>query len=204
MLLRSLFLCFFLLSLAEVTAQPVLFSTFLSEFKMCARIELASFGDSAISSTLDGDMYEKFLPSDASDCLCKPADIFWQQGDYMKCDDFVIVMLQRHCPDYQDGNSRWLMENLVTDYMLITLTMTRLAVRGKKKIFLLITLMLAMYLLWRACAERADVSRVIMSIIAALSLIIAALTIKERAGCIIFFPVLIWHGFLLAKLFGAL
>lgn len=90
------------------------------------------------------------------------------------------------------------------DYMLITLTMTRLAVRGKKKIFLLITLMLAMYLLWRACAERADVSRVIMSIIAALSLIIAALTIKERAGCIIFFPVLIWHGFLLAKLFGAL
>lgn len=38
----------------------------------------------------------------------------------MKCEDFVIVMLQRHCPDYQDGNSRWLTENLVTDYMLIT------------------------------------------------------------------------------------
>ena len=120
MLLRSLCLCLFLLSLAEVTAQPVLFSTFLSEFKKCARIELASFGDSVISSTLDGDMYEKFLPSDASDCLCNPADIFWQQGGYMKCEDFVIVMLQRHCPDYQDGNSRWLMENLVTDYMLIT------------------------------------------------------------------------------------
>lgn len=120
MLLRSLFLCFFLLSLTEVTAQPVLFSTFLSEFKKCARIELASFGDSVISSTLDGDMYEKFLPSDASDCLCNPADIFWQQGGYMKCEDFVIVMLQRHCPDYQDGNSRWLMENLLTDYMLIT------------------------------------------------------------------------------------
>ena len=92
------------------------------------------------------------------------------------------------------------------NYVLITLTMTRLAVRGRWKVYLLIIVMLATYLAWRValCALAESFAAALMVLIAALSLVIAVFTVKEGISGIIFFPVLIWHGFLLAKLFGAL
>ncbi len=38
----------------------------------------------------------------------------------MECGGFITVMLKRHCQDYKDGNSQYFIENLVTDYMLVT------------------------------------------------------------------------------------
>lgn len=92
------------------------------------------------------------------------------------------------------------------NYVLITLTMTRLAVRGRWKVYLLIIVMLATYLAWRValCTLAESFAVALMVLIAALSLVIAVFTVKEGISGIIFFPVLLWHGAILLRLFGAL
>lgn len=111
-----------ILHLAHATAQPSAFRTFLSGFKKCSQINLSSFGEKIISDSalIDGDMYARFLPPIQDDCLCEQYNVFWQKGSYMECGGFITVMLKRHCQDYKDGNSQYFIENLVTDYMLVT------------------------------------------------------------------------------------
>lgn len=122
MLLRNIFIFFFLSHLAYAIAQPAAFRTFLSGFKKCTQINIASFGERIISDSvlIDSDMYARFLPPIQDDCLCEQYNVFWQKGSYMERGGFIIVMLKRRCQDYKDGNSQYFIENLVTDYMLVT------------------------------------------------------------------------------------
>lgn len=122
MLLRNIFIFFFLSHLAHATAQPAAFRTFLSGFKKGTQINIASFGEKIISDSvlIDSDMYARFLPPIQDGYLCGQDDVFWQKGSYMERGGFITVMLKRHCQDYKDGNSQYFIENDVTDYMLVT------------------------------------------------------------------------------------
>lgn len=122
MLLRNIFIFFFLSHFAHATAQPAAFRTFLSGFKKCTQINMTSFGERIISDSvlIDSDMYARFLPPIQDGCLCGQDDVFWQKGSYMERGGFITIMLKRHCQDYKDGNSQYFIENDVTDYMLVT------------------------------------------------------------------------------------
>lgn len=102
-----------------VYAQQADFQTFLSEFKESERIEMASFGE-PYDFINNEERFAKFLPQSNDSCHCESENIRWQKGSYIKCKNFIVVMLQRYCTEYQDGNSQWFMENDGTDYMLIT------------------------------------------------------------------------------------
>ena len=99
MLLRNIFIFFFLSHFAHATAQPAAFRTFLSGFKKCTQINMTSFGERIISDSvlINGDIYARFLPPIQDDCLCGQDDVFWQKGSYMECGGFITVMLKRHC-----------------------------------------------------------------------------------------------------------
>ena len=109
MLLRNIFIFFFLSHFAHATAQPAAFRTFLSGFKKCTQINMTSFGERIISDSvlIDSDMYARFLPPIQDGCLCGQDDVFWQKGSYMERGGFITIMLKRHCQDYKDGNSQY-------------------------------------------------------------------------------------------------
>ena len=71
MLLRNIFIFFFLSHFAHATAQPAAFRTFLSGFKKCTQINMTSFGERIISDSvlINGDIYARFLPPIQDDCL---------------------------------------------------------------------------------------------------------------------------------------
>lgn len=81
MLLRNIFIFFFLSHFAHATAQPAAFRTFLSGFKKCTQINMTSFGERIISDSvlIDSDMYARFLPPIQDGCLCGQDDVFWQK-----------------------------------------------------------------------------------------------------------------------------
>ena len=96
MLLRNIFIFFFLSHFAHATAQPAAFRTFLSGFKKCTQINMTSFGERTISDSvlIDNDMYARFLPPIQDDCLCGQDDVFWQKGSYMERGGFITIMLK--------------------------------------------------------------------------------------------------------------
>lgn len=95
------------------------FQTFLSEFKKAKRMDAASFGK-AFDFIDHAERYSKFLPATSEECRCEPENASWIKGSYIELKGIVVVMLQRYCSDYQDGNNQWFMENDGTDYVLIT------------------------------------------------------------------------------------
>lgn len=122
MQLRNIFIFSLLLHLAHVTAQPAAFQTFLSEFKKCSQINLASFGSRIISDSdqIDCDTYASFLPPMEEDCPCEQNNVLWYAGSYIEYKDFIITMLRIYCQDYKDGNDQYFIENDGIDYMLVT------------------------------------------------------------------------------------
>lgn len=118
MLAKQIAVLLFLLPLTHVCAQPVSFQTFLSEFEKGECLDSTSFGDCRTSGVIDHERYSRFLPPADDECRCEP--VLWHKGSYLEYKNFIVVMLQRYCPDYPDGNCKWLMENDGVDCMLIT------------------------------------------------------------------------------------
>lgn len=105
--------------LQEATDGNTSFKAFLSELKKVNSIEKSSFGKPY--DFIDNDeKYTGFLPKADDECRCKSGSIRWQKGSYVEYENYIVVLLQRYCPDYQDGNSKWFVENDGMDYMLIT------------------------------------------------------------------------------------
>ena len=119
MKLRLTILALKILVCSHVHAQQVSFQTFLSEHNKVEKLDSASFG-SPYEFIESESLYSEFLPPANDDCHCKQKDISWQKGSYIEFENFIAVALQRYCRDYQDGNSKWFMENDGVDYMLIT------------------------------------------------------------------------------------
>lgn len=96
------------------------FNDFLSLLKKIDSPALSSFGDKTVTNSfVDGVPLGGFLPPTDS---TRAHNIFWQGGSYMDNGKYLTVFLKCHMDDYQDGNSRYLMENLVTKYVIATYT----------------------------------------------------------------------------------
>ncbi len=108
-----------------VSAQTNSFKEFLSNFKQVENLSKNMFGKSKISDNiLDKQKNAKYLPNTEKECLCNEEDIFWQlDGSYSKQKNFILLFIKRHCGEYKDANEKHFMENIVTDYMLITYTL---------------------------------------------------------------------------------
>lgn len=119
MKLRLTILALKILVCSHVHAQQVSFQTFLSEHEKVEKLDSASFG-SPYEFIESESLYSEFLPPANDDCHSKQKYISWQKGSYIEFENFIAVALQRYCSDYQDGNSKWFMENDGFDYMLIT------------------------------------------------------------------------------------
>ncbi len=101
----------------------IAFSKFLSNFKQVYRYSFTVFGEQSVSDILDKKANEAFLPEQEKECLCNTDDIFWHnEGGYYKKENFIILFLKRHCGAYKDANEKFFVENMVSDYMLITYT----------------------------------------------------------------------------------
>lgn len=100
----------------SATAQTTetLFKTLLSAWQQTNLPCLASFGDTIADANIDIDRYGALMP------MKDEADVFWQGGEYMDCGNFVMVFLQHHNDNYPDGNNHFLMEDLVTEYVIAT------------------------------------------------------------------------------------
>ncbi len=102
-----------------VRAQEASFQTFLSEHERKESFDSTSF-DSPYKFIEQESRYAEFLPPTNEECRCKPENVRWTKGSYVKYKNFIAVTLQRYCMNYQDGNEQWFIENDGDDYMLIT------------------------------------------------------------------------------------
>ncbi len=100
------------------------FQLFLANFKKVDKFSKDAFGQQTIgNNVLDIKKADRYLPTKENDCLCDERDIFWQSdASYMVSGKFTFLFIKRHCGAYKDANEKYFMENLVTDYMLITYT----------------------------------------------------------------------------------
>lgn len=103
----------------ETSAQQVSFQTFLSEHERRESFDSTSF-NSPYKFIEQESRYAEFLPPTDEECRCKPENVRWTKGSYIKHKNFIAVILQRYCMNYQDGNEQWFIENDGDDYMLIT------------------------------------------------------------------------------------
>lgn len=119
MIIRQIIIVLLLLLPLYVHAQQISFQTFLSEHEKSEHLDSISFGK-AFNFIEHEERYALFLPQINDTCPCKKENVNWQKGSYIQYKNFIAVMLQRYCSNYQDGNDKWFMENDGTDYVLIT------------------------------------------------------------------------------------
>lgn len=109
-----------LLSVISAHAKPSnSFRTFLAQMQELSVDNIQDF-DITSFNTIDADLYGAFLPHQGDKCPCNSEHIVWLKGVYKTLDKVVMTVLPRACLCYHDEMQRYVIENLVTDYILIT------------------------------------------------------------------------------------
>lgn len=131
--MRKLILLLLTSLCVSVHAKDASFSSFLSKLVLTKETSVTetTFGKPIIGDLLDKKVFAKYLPMLANECNCDEDKLPWQGGSYMKKGNYVVAFMQRFNIDCKDGNEKWFMEHIVSDYVMVVYSVSGAIIDSK-------------------------------------------------------------------------